>query len=257
MKEYFILTDIHSCYDEMIKTLNNNKFDINNKNHIIICCGDLLDRGAKPKEVIDFFYDLMQKERLILIKGNHEDLFKSLIDCGPAPVHAYNGTIDTLCVLTDSKTNDKVSDMLKNKDENEYIKKMNVLISNSLDFYETNNYVFVHGWIPIFLGDDWRKGDRRDWYDARWENGITCGFGGHILNDKIIVCGHRCCAYARIMEITNEHPDKKSECEDRFMNPKDNQDLFDIYYGTGFIALDALTVHSGKCNCLYLTEEEM
>ena len=34
MKEYFVLSDIHSFYNEMITALDKKGFDINNKDHM-------------------------------------------------------------------------------------------------------------------------------------------------------------------------------------------------------------------------------
>ena len=43
MKTYFIVADVHSFYDEMIKALNGAGFDVNNSMHIFVSLGDLLD----------------------------------------------------------------------------------------------------------------------------------------------------------------------------------------------------------------------
>ena len=52
------------------------------------------------------------------------------------------------------------------------------LIDDMLDFYETKDYVFTHGFIPIDNSGDykynpsWRTVDRDVFYTARWINGI-------------------------------------------------------------------------------------
>lgn len=78
MKKYFIVTDIHSFYDEMIKALNTAGFDINNPEHIFVSLGDLLDRGEKPLQCLQFVNNLPD-DRKILIRGNHEDLIEAAI----------------------------------------------------------------------------------------------------------------------------------------------------------------------------------
>ena len=45
------------------------------------------------------------------------------------------------------------------------------------NYYETEHYVFVHGWIPTvedtYLYDkDWRNASKRDWQTARWKNPV-------------------------------------------------------------------------------------
>ena len=45
MAVFFVVSDVHSFYDEMMIALKEKKFNINNDNHIFVSCGDLLDRG--------------------------------------------------------------------------------------------------------------------------------------------------------------------------------------------------------------------
>ncbi len=68
MKKYFITSDTHSFYNELIEELNNKGFDVNNKDHIIIMCGDLFDRGSESLKLYEFIKSL-PKERRILIRG--------------------------------------------------------------------------------------------------------------------------------------------------------------------------------------------
>lgn len=42
MKKFFVVSDVHGFYDEMIEALNKAGFDKNNKDHVFISCGDLL-----------------------------------------------------------------------------------------------------------------------------------------------------------------------------------------------------------------------
>ena len=78
MKRYFVCADVHSYFDELIIALNKAGFDINNKEHIFVSCGDLLDRGNNSIECLDFVNNLPQ-DRKILIRGNHEDLLEDII----------------------------------------------------------------------------------------------------------------------------------------------------------------------------------
>lgn len=47
MAKYFICSDVHGFYTEWMKALKEAGFDIENPNHKIIHCGDLLDRGEE------------------------------------------------------------------------------------------------------------------------------------------------------------------------------------------------------------------
>ena len=75
--KYFVSADIHGFYDEWMLALREKGFDVNNPNHKIIVCGDIFDRGKQPKQVIDFI--LSHKDKIILIRGNHEDLMEDMI----------------------------------------------------------------------------------------------------------------------------------------------------------------------------------
>ena len=72
--KYFVSSDIHGFFDEWMLALKREHFDINNPEHKIIVCGDLFDRGRRPKQIIDFI--LSHKDKIIVIRGNHEDLLE-------------------------------------------------------------------------------------------------------------------------------------------------------------------------------------
>lgn len=76
--KYFVCSDIHGYFNEWLSALKEKGFDINNPEHKIIVCGDLFDRGHQPKQIIDFI--LSNKDKFILIRGNHEDLMQDMID---------------------------------------------------------------------------------------------------------------------------------------------------------------------------------
>lgn len=78
MEKYFITSDTHSFYNELIEELNNKGFDVNNNDHIIIMCGDLFDRGPDSLKIYNFIKSL-PKDRRVLIRGNHEYLFIDLL----------------------------------------------------------------------------------------------------------------------------------------------------------------------------------
>ena len=41
--KFFVVSDIHGFYNELIKAVSSAGFDKNNKNHTLIICGDLFD----------------------------------------------------------------------------------------------------------------------------------------------------------------------------------------------------------------------
>lgn len=89
-KKYLIIGDLHECIDELKQIVVNAGFKINNDiieynkydNVDIILIGDIIDKGTKTKETIDFIYKniIESKVCIYLIKGNHEKTVKSLLD---------------------------------------------------------------------------------------------------------------------------------------------------------------------------------
>ena len=54
MPKLFVISDVHSYFDEMLSALNEAGFDPNNEQHWLISCGDHWDRGLKPVEVMNY-----------------------------------------------------------------------------------------------------------------------------------------------------------------------------------------------------------
>ncbi len=99
--KYFVVSDIHSFYDELVEALSVAGYDKDNPEHTLIVDGDIFDRGPKSVEVYEFLRSL-PRERRILIKGNHEQLFIELANKEMPEPHDYsNKTVLAYCQLTD------------------------------------------------------------------------------------------------------------------------------------------------------------
>lgn len=224
--KFFVVSDIHGFFDELKSALDEAGFDKDNHNHWIISCGDLLDRGRQPQEVIDFFKGI---ERKILVKGNHDTLFERLCkDEFPFSNDYSNGTMQTILDLS----NNSFDGMYK-----EAYNKYRPLLNQMVNYFETKQYVFVHSAIPYWLADSWREASDEEWADAMWNNPFD--FWEQIgIDGKIAVFGHWHTSYYN-----------SPLCE------FDNQADFGIAYGDGFIGLDACTVVSGKVNVFVMEDE--
>lgn len=72
---YYVMSDIHGCYDELIDMLK----IINFSDHdILICAGDYIDRGKQSYEMLKWIEN--KHSNIILVKGNHEQEFVKNID---------------------------------------------------------------------------------------------------------------------------------------------------------------------------------
>ena len=256
--KYYVVADIHGFFDELITALDEKGFFTDAEPHKLIVCGDLFDRGTQALKLREFILDLLAKDSVILIKGNHEDLTLELLNGWPK--HSYlqyyhhtNGTIDTVLQLT-KMTQD---DLNRNPEivgrellQNPYIQ---TVIPAMLDYFETPHYIFVHGWIPctainlalhqtqyVYI-DGWRNAREKAWDRARWINGMEAAHGGVIEPGKTIICGHWHCSFG------HAHYEGKG-------GEFDHDPDFTPYYGNGIIALDACTVVSRKVNCIIIED---
>ena len=253
MKEYFVITDVHSFYSIMMAELLKKGFDINNKDHILISCGDNFDRGQEAKEMLKFLYQMYTQDRAILVKGNHESLFEEMVDSGyPSSIDFSNGTYSTLLQLQPKM---KAYEF----DMNHYNHQIDQLIKEMKDYYETPHYIFVHGWIPIGKDDynnllydpEWRAADPDRFESARWLNGMDMAMHEIIEPNKIIVCGHWHTSWGNVRK---ENPGLSSV---EYKKLADDKNKFYPYEDEGIIAFDACTAYTKKCNILHFFENEL
>jgi serine/threonine protein phosphatase 1 len=247
--KYYVTADVHGYCTLLQQALTAAGYFEDTEPHKLVILGDLLDRGEEACQVQDFVLRLMEQEQVILIKGNHEELFEALVtkDRGLAyRHHVLNGTFDTALQLTGFSTSDagrRSWDFAYEARRTPFYKQ---IIPSMLDFFETEHYVFVHGWIPcdnesgtLCFRADWRSAGPEDWASARWLNGIeaaqTC------REQKTVLCGHWHASYGH---AKYEH--KGSE-----YGPDAD---FSPYRGPGIIALDACTAISGRVNVLLLED---
>lgn len=246
--QYFVTSDVHSYFNELITALNNSGFDKNNPEHILCICGDLFDRGPDPIKLFEFVKELNAQKRLIYIRGNHEDLLKQCVEeiyAGRVPGrhHFSNGTVETICrfcgenewIIYDPSKRDFMYETMKPI--------LDFIDRTCIDYMEIDNYILVHGWIPSYIHlKDFRDASKNDWCQARWLNGMDMWLNpANRLKNKIIVCGHWHCSWgwSHIRRERKEFPQK---------NRKDWIKSFEPFIDDGIMAIDACCYYSNKLN---------
>lgn len=98
---FIVIGDVHGCYDELMELLE--KMNYKKGEDVIVFCGDLIDRGPKIDQVLQF---AMTTPRVHSVKGNHEDkLARHMANMGAGLVskikigHGLQNTIDQ-CVAS-------------------------------------------------------------------------------------------------------------------------------------------------------------
>ena len=76
---YYVTTDIHGFYTPLITALTKAGFFADSAPHKLVILGDLFDRGKEALKLQAFLSALLDQDQVILIRGNHEDLFEELV----------------------------------------------------------------------------------------------------------------------------------------------------------------------------------
>ena len=249
---YYVAADIHGFFTPFHNALEAAGYYEDNGEKKIVICGDLFDRGAEARQTQDYVLEKLRSDQIILIRGNHEDLFCDLVtkDRGmPYDHHVHNGTYQTALDLTGydiGMAGVRHFDFAEAGRRTPYYTE---IIPAMLDYYETEHYVFVHGWVPcrqegryrFSMYEDWRNCGPSQWASARWYSGIDAAHAGLTVDGKTVVCGHWHCSYG--------HSRYEQKCSE--FGPDAD---FTPYYAPGIIALDACTAHSGKVNVIVLED---
>lgn len=239
-KTLFVVSDIHGHLSQLILALAEAGFDVRDPSHWLICCGDLFDRGRENRGVYDF---VMSLKRKVLVRGNHDErlmevLRKKWID----EYDLYNGMATTLEEFFGKDCINEYGDLDLSEDE-PMAQKLCDLIAETVDYYETEHYVFVHGWLPTVkdsnpprLLPNWRQADREAWHAARFSPWMHYFCTPALPKGKTVVCGHRPTMLASRVDPTRQ--------------PSDSS----IYSREGFFAIDAGAIRSGRINVLVLED---
>ena len=95
--KYFIFSDVHGYYSMLKEELLKYGYDENNEEHMLISLGDNFDRGPENFKMYDFLKEMKEKKKIIIVKGNHEDLFLDMLYKGYSThIDERNGTYKTL-----------------------------------------------------------------------------------------------------------------------------------------------------------------
>ena len=248
--KYYVTADVHGFYSEMRAALEKAGFFSEHEPHKLIILGDLFDRGQEAVKMQAFVSQLMAEDRVILVRGNHEDLYMDLVlqDEGrPLRHHMSNGTYDTVLQLTGYTKQEAAAKPKEFAQAGRETLLYSEIIPAMADYFETEHYVFVHGWVPCCKNRDgtysyyenWREAGRYAWDEARWINGMdaisTC------MEKKTIVCGHWHTSYGH-SKYDGNGPEFGAGAD------------FSPYIAPGIIALDGCTAYSGMVNVIQIED---
>lgn len=178
-----VISDIHGCFDEFMELLS--KCNYNPKIDKLIISGDLIDRGKKSKELLDAVISLKKEHDIVVLGGNHEEMFLEWLEKPHDRNHRYtkNGgwrTVESLCKpykVFGKSSKTKLTILKHYREHLEFIK--------SLPFYyEDDKHIYVHAGVDLKISD-WKNSEAKDFKWIREEF-----FNEKNTTGKFIVFGH-------------------------------------------------------------------
>jgi serine/threonine protein phosphatase 1 len=185
MNKIFAIGDIHGCLGKLQQLIQNINAD--RESDTIVFIGDYIDRGSAAREVVDYVIRLKTEyKNVVCLLGNHEYMFLRYLDGLDEEMFLSNGGQATLFAYTISLS-EKPSER-KAKIPEEHLD----FFKSLLEYYETDNYLFVHAGLKpgLILGQQtihnllWV---RHEFIDTDFDFG------------KMIVFGHTPLSYPLIM----------------------------------------------------------
>ena len=262
--KYFVVSDIHGYLEALIDALGGAGFFECAEPKRLVVCGDLLDRGPDSRELCEFMLALLDAGELIYVRGNHEDLLINclteiasgrIVSIASGMSHHYaNRTWHTALALSDMGRYDALSypdELVRRVMASDFYER---LLTAALDYFETPNYIFTHGWIPAAASGtypdvsysyrpDWREADNLAWERARWYNGMSLACTHGVKEPgKTIVCGHWHASFGHV-NIDGTSTEEWGDGADT--SP---------FYADGIIAIDSGVAVSGRLNCLVIED---
>ena len=246
---YYTAADVHGFYTPLTAALRSAGYFDDPEPHKLVLLGDVLDRGSQPKEMQRFVLDMMDKDELVLVRGNHEDLFERLATTENGVIssrHLRNGTYVSALTLTDTDRLDAVRRPWSLAARMRKTPFFTDIIPASVNYFETDGHIFVHGWIPcVQEGDsfapmpEWRSAGDEEWKKSRWYVGMDAV--NFVREEKTILCGHRTSSYGH-----NKYEHK---------GPMHGEGAdYSPYTAPGIISIDGCTVRSGTVNVVVIEE---
>lgn len=163
----FVIGDIHGCRiatEILCQSLELQSDDL------VILLGDVVDRGPDSRGVIDYLLALQDTCRLLLIKGNHEEMMLNALDSADS--------FKRWMMVGGREAMESYQNRLENIPP-EHRK----FLESSCDYYETPTEIFVHANLEPGVALDQQT---PKW--LRWQH--LTGWEYPHESGKRVICGH-------------------------------------------------------------------
>lgn len=199
----YAVGDIHGHYDEWIELKN--RIERQDPSAMFILVGDIVDRGPKQKEMLDWALEnISNNGKYQMILGNHEDMKLTMVRDVRENADNYGYIVDPYNFLKYMYDRDVTSERVI-----EYIEWMNTLPLYKDITVNKQRFIIVHGGISKKSVKDNKIVPNINWRvrtDLLW-NRDTNNYSG--LEDVIIVHGHSSTVFTDLIE--GEHSEDELE----------------------------------------------
>lgn len=170
--QYVAIGDIHGCV-QSLKALWKKLEDHADATHVFI--GDYIDRGPDSKGVVDFLLEVKDQRKCVFLRGNHEQMLLETYKTGDSYNWLMNGGQTTLNSYGAGNSAENIPDGHLE------------FYENTLPYYETKRYFFVHAGTPPYQSIEESKNDPEsthfflwgrehiDSFDTPWEKTVVFG----------------------------------------------------------------------------------
>ena len=139
--QYHVIGDVHGCLDELKELVVELGFEIQKSGiikerpgHGIILVGDIVDKGPKIKETIEFVYKNCKRGRMIMTVGNHENFV----------VKFLRGQIKQDANITDEFLKTYMNSIFELEGDEKTQEKLFELFDHSKEFYIHRDFIVTH-----------------------------------------------------------------------------------------------------------------
>lgn len=168
----YVTSDIHGCYEKFLKLLELIQFSEDDELYII---GDIFDRGPDPLKILDY---ILEHKNIILLKGNHEQMFEEAFETGDYSLWNCNGGLITSAALIKGGLD-------KEQQIYHYVRRLQVI-------KVIDKFILVHA--GMFFADNYETLELKEFLEQQcgdyclWaRDNIGCE---EQYKDYTVICGH-------------------------------------------------------------------
>jgi serine/threonine protein phosphatase 1 len=168
----FAIGDIHG-YLEPLRALIDSVSPA--RDDLLVFLGDYVDKGPDVKGALDYLIELSKSHNAIFLRGNHDQM---MIDahCDPAKITIWE------CLGGRNPLSSYGHGDLKTQLQTVPPEHWEFLQATCRDYFETPEFIFVHGGIRNTVAPAEEERERLQW--------MTLGTAEPHLSQRTVICGH-------------------------------------------------------------------